>query len=51
MKWPIFTSKLYGPREVVQEKYPTYELISSSWRSTRDALHATILVRFYARDN
>jgi len=48
-KWPVFTSKYYGPCTIVGAQHPRYVLKSSSGRFTRKSIHARRLLTYQER--
>ena len=48
-KWPAFSSKYYGPCEVVTARHPRYSLRSQHGRYTRSNVHARRLCLYISR--
>jgi len=48
-KWPVFTSKYYGPCSIVRKMHPRYVLVSASGRYTRQSIHARRLLKYRER--
>lgn len=49
IKWPSFTSKYYGPCQIVSAHHPRYTLVSRHNRYTRQGIHARRIIPYFSR--